>query len=96
MFAFLARRKDTPMNDTTETTTTPAPQTSSDVLMRFLTQGGATVVVTGSGRYGAEDHHWTCLGCGADSSGIGFWDWDARQQANDHAATCRAMPKPTA
>jgi S-adenosylhomocysteine hydrolase len=90
--AFLARRKETTVSQTT-----PAPATTkNNVLMRFLTQGGAEVHVTGSGRYGAEDHHWMCLGCSETDNGIGRWDWDARQQANGHAANCRAMPKPTA
>ncbi|MEG8275749.1 hypothetical protein [Streptomyces sp. AHA2] len=92
MFAFLTRRKDNPMAETVTATEKPA----NDVLMRFLTQGGAEVHVTGSGRYGAEDHHWMCLGCSETDNGIGRWDWDARQQANGHATNCRAMPKPAA
>ncbi|MBZ6290378.1 hypothetical protein KVH30_02170 [Streptomyces olivaceus] len=87
--AFLARRKETVVPETT-----PAPaEAKSNVLMRFLTQGGATVIVTGSGNYGAEDNHWMCLGCNETDNGIGRWDWDARDQANGHASTCRAMPK---
>lgn len=94
--AFLTRRReDTPMPET-ETT---AP------LMRFLTQGGAQVHVTRIGTYtvrGASGHcwgehedHWTCHGC---DQGIGshkrFTPRDIRDQANEHANDCRAMPKP--
>jgi hypothetical protein len=91
--AFLIRRReDTSMP---ETTITPAA-TEPNVLMRFLTQGGATVIVTGSGDYGSEDNRWKCLGCNDKDSGIGNWEWRARDAANAHAEKCRAMPKPEA
>lgn len=124
MFAFLTRRKDTPMTDTTETTTTTAPQTSGDVVMWFLTQGGATVELhrqtrTVNYQYGSpgyligdgqtrtsEGFNWRCFGCGAIGGGgrygFGGSHFDeyapdkSRSEANDHAATCRAMPKPAA
>jgi len=91
--AFLTRRReDTPMTETTA----PA-EASSDVLMRFATQGGATVIVTGSGRYAAEDHYWKCLGCNDGSRPAGGrYDWWARDAANEHATNCRSMPKPGA
>ncbi|QCX81231.1 hypothetical protein C9F11_38240 [Streptomyces sp. YIM 121038] len=91
MFAltFPKRRKEIAMTETAA----PA-DTHPNALMRFLAQGGATVIVTGSGRYGDEDHHWKCLGCDATDNGIGRYDWDARDQANGHATVCRAMPKP--
>ena len=94
--AFLIRRRE----DTTprpETTTTPQ-QADDGILMRFLTQGGATVIVTGSGRYGAEDCRWKCLGCGDTdrNRAVARYDWDARNKANDHATDCRAMSKPEA
>jgi S-adenosylhomocysteine hydrolase len=92
MLAFLTRRKDTPALDDTA-----AQNADSDVLMRFLTQGGAQVHVTGSGRYGTQDHHWTCRGCDNTShNGIALYDWQARDEANTHATDCRAMPKPAA
>lgn len=87
--AFLARRKDTPMPETAETSAT---QTDDNVRMRFLNQGGAIVFVTGSSHYGAEDHHWRCAGCHETDNGIGRWDWEARRQANAHATACRALP----
>lgn len=93
MLAFLTRSKNTTDQIPAETN-----KPDSNVLMRFLTQGGATVIVTGSGHYGAEDCKWKCLGCGdADSNrAVARWAWDARDKANDHATGCRAMPKPTA
>lgn len=87
---FLTRRKETAMPETTTLT-----KTDPNVLMRFLTQGGAIVIVTGSGRH-VEDNHWRCLGCGDSSNYIGRWDWHARDAANAHAEQCRAMPKPDA
>lgn len=118
MLAFLTRRKDTPMTSTTTETT--APQTGDNVVMRFLTQGGATIELrshTFRTRYLAkgrpyigdqsrtvDGYRWECLGCetiGRPSPGSPF-DTDylpnerekARNDANQHAATCRAMPKP--
>ena len=93
MLAFLTRRRDTPAPATAPTTEAPA-QPADNVLMRFLTHGGATVTVTGSGRYGAEDCRWKCLGCGASDERVPRYDWLAREKANGHAAACRAMPKP--
>lgn len=89
--AFLTRRKDTPMPETT-----PA-SISDNIAMRFLTQGGAEVHVTASGRHVDKDHHWKCQGCD-DSNGKSFplCYWEARSEANAHAAACRAMPKPEA
>ena len=84
MFALLTRRKETPMPDTA----TPAVQTDDNVLMRFLTQGGAEVHVT------YPDCDVQCLGCDYQHS------WSsrvyARSDANEHATACRAMPKPNA
>jgi hypothetical protein len=90
--AFLTRRReDTPMPDTTDTQTS---QQATDVLMRFLTQGGAEVHVTTSGRHVDKDHHWKCQGCD-DNNGksLPLYYWEARNDANAHAAGCRAMPK---
>lgn len=91
--AFMTRHKETVVPETTAST-----KTESDVLMRFLTQGGATVVVTGSGHYAAEDNRWKCLGCdqGADRYSTGRYIGIARDDANRHAGKCRAMPKPGA
>ncbi|ARX81546.1 hypothetical protein SMD44_00944 [Streptomyces alboflavus] len=89
---FLTRRKEAAMPETT----VEPDKTGPNVLMRFLTQGGAIVVVTGSGLYGLEDNHWKCLGCDDTDNVIGRYDWDARDKANDHATHCRAMPKPEA
>lgn len=118
--AFLARRKDTAMPETT----TPAEKTADDVVMRFLTQGGATVELHSQTRtvnyqYGSPGYligngetrvsngfNWRCVGCNAIGGGgrYGFGDnhFDeyapdkSRTEANEHAATCRAMPKPGA
>jgi hypothetical protein len=119
MLAFLTRRKDTPMPDTTATET-PAPQADDNVVMRFLTQGGATVELyphawtethynidnKPRNRVDREGFEWRCLGCdetGADKNlrlrGAGYHERqprESRNEANQHASTCRAMPKPTA
>ncbi|WP_394436242.1 hypothetical protein [Streptomyces sp. SGAir0957] len=86
--AFMTRRKETAMPETTA----PA-ETKWKIHMRFLTQGGATVIVCGSGG-SVEDHGWRCLGCDATDNGVGWWLRSARDQANAHAANCRALPKP--
>lgn len=56
-------------------------------LMRFLTHGGAEVHV-------APDYSALCQGCdwASTHSSITF----ARERANAHAETCRAMPRPAA
>ncbi|WP_108990426.1 hypothetical protein [Streptomyces coelicoflavus] len=91
MFAFLTRRKETTVPETT-----PAPaEAKSNVLMRFLTQGGATVELRKEAKPGRLVYPYLCLGCDYE-----FDNYDsivhARGEANEHAATCRAMPKPTA
>ncbi|MDX2800104.1 hypothetical protein [Streptomyces scabiei] len=68
---------------------------ADNVLMRFLTQGGAQVHVTGSGSY-VEDNNWKCLGCNDGSRGSGRHHWLAREAANAHASACRSMPQPNA
>ena len=122
MLAFLTRRKDTPMTSTI--TQTSAPQTDDNVVMRFLTQGGATVELRRQNRtvnylYGQPGYligngetrvsngfNWRCLGCddigGGGRYGFGDKHFDedhpsrSRDEANAHASSCRAMPKPTA
>ncbi|MEZ7005691.1 hypothetical protein [Streptomyces sp. AD55] len=111
------------MTSTTTTTETPAPQADDNVVMRFLTQGGATVelhrqtrtvnyqygspgLLLGDGRTRVSNgFNWRCLGCNAIGGGgrYGFGDnhfdeyapENSRAEANQHAAACRAMPKPT-
>lgn len=123
MLAFLTRRKETPVPDTT-TTETSTTQTDDNVLMRFLTQGGATVelhhqdkrvrtmphssvtVMPDGETRMSHGYNWRCLGCGAIGGGgrYGMGDnhfdqhqlGEARDEANSHATTCRAMPKPAA
>lgn len=59
------------------------------VTARYLTVGGATVDLTGTG----ERTYVRCTGCGF---GKGLW-WAeeyARERAQGHAETCRAMPRP--
>lgn len=114
--AFLTRRReDTPMPET-------ASGARDDIVMRFLTQGGAVVEVrtcrfrtryTVKGRPYISDEYrevngsnWRCLGCGKQGDAAGYSyqaepylpdEADkARDDANGHAAGCRAMPKPTA
>lgn len=100
--AFRFRRRETAMPETATPT-----KTEPNVLMRFLTQGGAEVRVTVHGRfertsfsghtYGVTAHHWTCLGCTDGSDHYDRLDEsDARTKANAHAEKCRAMPKPEA
>jgi len=109
---------------TSTITQTSAPQTDDNVVMRFLTQGGATVelhrqdrrvrtvpgnsvqiMANGETRI-SHGFNWRCLGCdaigGGGRYGLGDRHFDfnqqdqARDEANKHATTCRAMPKPTA
>lgn len=93
--ALFTRRPKQNTPETPAPTTAQPEKTDNDVLMRFLTQGGAQVHVTGSGRY-VEDNNWKCLGCNDGSEGSGRHDWIARDAANEHASACRAMPKPNA
>jgi hypothetical protein len=109
-------------------TPTPATeatsQTSNDVVMRFLTQGGATVelhrqtrtvnylpgqpgyLMPNNEKRVSNGFNWRCLGCNTIGGGGRYglqdrhYDEDylttSRAEANTHATTCRAMPKPTA
>ncbi|MEU5742048.1 hypothetical protein ABZ784_29155 [Streptomyces tendae] len=91
MLAFLTRRKETAVP---ETTTAPvAPK--SNVLMRFLTQGGATVELRKEAKRGRLVYPYLCMGCDYEFDNYSSIV-DARGEANEHAASCRAMPKPTA
>jgi hypothetical protein len=123
MLAFLTRRQEkTPMSETTAAST--AQQTNDGVVMRFLTQGGATVELNRQtrtvnylpGQRGylmpnnekrvSRGFNWRCLGCNEIGGGgrYGFGDRhfdehtprESRDEANQHATTCRAMPKPNA
>lgn len=95
------------------------PDIDKAIVMRFLTQGGATVEVrshrfqtryTHRGRPNVysfdssktrtvDGYRWTCRGCGTCGE-IGISDYNyldteegrARDDANAHAASCRAMP----
>lgn len=126
MLAFFTRRKDTQAPDTTaaaETTETDVPAADDNILMRFITQGGATVelhhqdrtVRTHAGSvYALPDRqtrvshgfNWRCLGCdligGGGRYGLGSHHFDetqkfeARNEANQHATDCRALPKTAA
>lgn len=108
-----------------KSTSTPQPQPSpapptDNVLMRFLTQGGATVELYPHAwtethynidnkprkQIDREGFEWRCLGCdetGADKNlrlrGAGYHERqprESRDEANQHATTCRAMPRPEA
>ncbi|MGW2861914.1 hypothetical protein [Streptomyces sp. NPDC001205] len=118
--AFLRRREDSPVPETTTAPAAPAPAAEAP-LMRFLTQGGAVVELrshrfrtryTAQGRPFVSDKYrevngftWKCLGCDRRGSGgrgpfsegepyLPGEDGQARDDANKHAAACRAMPKP--
>lgn len=60
------------------------------VIARYLTVAGAHVELTGGNRSTGR----RCTGCG-DGEGRGGWSEDrARELAQAHAETCRALPKP--
>jgi hypothetical protein len=112
----LGRATDSQSPTSTEipATVAEAPATGN-VLMRFLTLGGATVDVYAqawtvrlySGGEAREQirergFQWVCRGCdqaGKDHRlGRGYAETEpncSRDAANDHAAECRAMSKPT-
>ena len=122
MLAFLTRRKNTTPVDTAETANT-AQQPTDDVVMRFLTQGGATIelhrqdyclrtmpgnsvqLMPNNETRISHGFNWRCLGCdaigGGGKYGLNERHFDeyrpneSRTEANEHAANCRAMPKPT-
>jgi hypothetical protein len=54
-----------------------------DVVAQYLTIGGATVTV--------DSKRWRCAGCSSGFLHMGDLP-GAKRQANDHSATCRAMP----
>jgi len=68
------------------------PERPKDLQIRFITLGGVYVDVTGSG-HSSSKHRWDCRGC-KDSSDCPKEDYlfRIRQDANDHAAVCRAIP----
>ncbi len=78
----------------------------TQILMRFLTSGGAQVHVSfigistqhtfSSSPHGQRDHAWTCHGCNTQTDRLHHLTLDqVRQDANQHATTCRAMPDTT-
>lgn len=105
---------------TTEETTVPDTtidtHTSTEVIMRFLTQGGAVVElyphqwaelqVRNKERIWVDctGFEWRCTGCDMTGnrkrlklSDIGYQEReprDSRTDANFHADSCRAMPRP--
>lgn len=118
MLAFLTRRKDTPMTDTSTVTeqTDDSPAEPDNTIARFLTLGGAVVRMyptrfitrwaggppfAAAKRYEINGFQWECDGCGAyGREGDTYKDpnyrtqSEARTEANEHADSCRAMPKP--
>ncbi|WP_301129078.1 hypothetical protein [Streptomyces cacaoi] len=68
------------------------PDRPGNLLIRFITVGGSYVDVTGPGKY-SKKNRWNCHGCG-DSRGWPEEDYldRIRPDANNHAATCRAIP----
>jgi hypothetical protein len=63
--------------------------------MRFITLGGAAVVVTRQPDSPPHrNHYWECLGCLRSHSDT-HWllsEDEAREQANGHAGRCRSLP----
>ncbi|MFL1904786.1 hypothetical protein ACJWDR_37635 [Streptomyces tauricus] len=88
---------------TGQTSEQPSPASApwpEGVIARFLTVGGATVDIEEQ-RAGWKSPHWFCHGCtdtsrGAYTGPFGdpFTLGDIREQAQSHAETCRAMPRP--
>ncbi|WP_030764807.1 hypothetical protein [Streptomyces sp. NRRL F-2664] len=75
-----------------------APAWPEGVTHRYLTVGGSTVDVLGG-----HPSHWACRACPGTSKGkytgpFGdpFSAATIHEQAQAHAETCRAMPRPTA
>ncbi|MFF3558293.1 hypothetical protein ACFYXL_33320 [Streptomyces tsukubensis] len=68
------------------------PDRPKNLLIRFITVGGSYVDVTGPGEH-SEKNRGDCRGCG-DSSDRPEEDFlfCIRPDANNHAATCRAIP----
>lgn len=67
------------------------PGRGDQAVMRFLTLGGAEVVVVPV-QETYYSHAWECLGCDRDDQCLKLYI--ARDAANEHAGECRAMPKP--
>lgn len=64
---------------------------------RFVALNGATVVIytTTPASYDRDrDRRWLCTGCDAPDNGHPATLAMARTAANDHASTCRALPRP--
>ncbi|MFF1868031.1 hypothetical protein [Kitasatospora herbaricolor] len=59
----------------------------------FLNLGSALVALLHNTGGAHTDFDWLCLGCGAHSFSPTHRP-TARNSANDHAATCRALPWP--
>ncbi|MFJ6000349.1 hypothetical protein [Streptomyces sp. NPDC092370] len=68
------------------------PDRPKNLQIRFITVGGSYVDVTGPGEH-SDKNRWDCHGCG-DSSNRPEEDFlfCIRPEANNHAATCRAIP----
>lgn len=72
------------------------------VIARYLTVGGATVDIK-ERQEGWRSPHWFCTACPGTSLGAytgpfgdPFTLADIHKQAQAHAETCRALPRPTA
>jgi hypothetical protein len=117
--AFLTRRREDKTVTDTDTPIETQARTDDNILMRFLTQGGAVVELrrhefktnyTHKGRpyvgdewYPVNGFRWECLGCGkvggptfSEHNYLPDEGDEARDDANEHATSCRAMPKPEA
>jgi hypothetical protein len=63
------------------------------VLIRFPNLNGALVLVTGTELGHRTAYRWNCAGC-FDEPFVELTLHQAREKANAHSATCRALPQP--
>lgn len=75
----------------TETPTAPDPWADPALVAMFLTVGGAIVQQRRTESYSKST--WYCSGCG-ETPLASSYDFQMRNEANGHANSCRAMPRP--
>jgi hypothetical protein len=73
--------------------------TTPRVIWRYVTLGGALVIVTrheGTVVHDGDVYDWKCLGCGTDQNlyfdGQDVSERTAQRHANQHAGECRSLP----
>ena len=99
--AFISSLRHTPPPETSSPLTDP---TDGQVVLRFLTQGAATVELHRDQWDTSYRFNWRCLGCNTVGGGgpyglqqprgyIESEPTESRHDANQHATACRAMPQ---